>query len=81
MVPWGESKWIKRNCTTIEEIALTTCDNLHEMSFHVSAFWMVLSKLVQKTSVDRPPKTNNHLRHGQINVQLNTTLVNMLDNI
>jgi hypothetical protein len=36
------------NCATIEDLVLTTCDNLHAIASRgMSAFWMILSKLVQ----------------------------------
>jgi hypothetical protein len=90
MVPIEKSIWTPssppkspdlRNCATIEDLVATTRNNLHVMSPRdISAFWTILSKLVQNQG-GRPPRTNNNHRHGQINKQLDMILVKTLDNI
>jgi hypothetical protein len=90
MVPPRNSKWTHssppkgpdlRECTTIEDLVATTCTNLRVMSPRdISAFWTILSKLVQNQS-GRPQRTNDNHGQGQIKKQLNMILVNTLENI
>jgi hypothetical protein len=68
------------NCKTVEELAQMTYLNLHVMSPRdKSAFWTILSKLLQNRG-GRPSRTN-HNKHGQIKEQLDVILVNTLENI
>jgi hypothetical protein len=68
-----------RECKTLEELSQLAYDHLDVLSPHrKSAFWTILSKLLQKRG-GGPPSTN--IWHGQIKEQLYTIICNTMENL